>query len=135
MFTLQSLFILLLPFGSLVAVLSNMCNYKDSIEIKLQIKIHLHVFNEYPQSRYAMKYMYLCLTDHLNKSLHYVNYEIHFANVVDEEWLHLSQLVNALRKLAHAFIQRFFSHVKIENFIRKISIFLIFLLKTYIVGS
>ena len=40
-----------------------------------------------------------------------------------------------LRKYAHEVYRDFFPSVKIENFTRKILIFLICLLKTYIVGK
>ena len=47
----------------------------------------------------------------------------------------LQKLADAIYRFFFFFFFFFFSEEKLENFIRKISIFLIFLLKTYAVGS
>ena len=49
--------------------------------------------------------------------------------------LHVRMRNNSLQKLAHVIYIDFFSKAKIENFVGKILIFFLFLLKTLIVGT
>ena len=74
-------------------------------------------------------------TLHVNRQRQYIHVIGHYVHQLTFFFLHAKdEFYASLRKLVHAIYIDFLT-VKIENFIGKILIFLIFLLKTYIVGT